>query len=490
MPRFQRPEPWVFLILLGSYAYYWQSRDWNSASRLMLTYAIVDRGTVVINGLEDQTHDRAYVGGFFYSDKLPGFSLLGTLPYSLSKRIFQFPDHPVGIAGFSHWPADYWVTLGTSGFLTALTGVLLVGVARDLGCGPRRSALVGLAYGLATPAYVYATLSYGHQASAFALLAALVLIWRKDSSRLDLRIGVAGFLASYASVIELQVGPVSAVLGIFLIVQVLRGERRPSVLADFAVGALLAALLLLAYNQLAFGSPWDMGYFHHGTKLFADVHSPENPLGLQRPQMARALTLIWGRYRGLLFYAPIVGLVPLGLVAMAVRQQRQLAVVCTLMMASVFTVNLSYPEWTGGWSTGPRLLVPLLPFAMIPVAGFLAWGGRVALMAALLLSLAGGILMLLFVTVGGRIPQYYQEPLFQAVWPLWGGREVVGWIGEPFARNLFRLMAPRVWRGLPSHARWLQFAPLVLIQGLAILMMARRIRSRPTAPSKEGFSQT
>ena len=39
-------------------------------------------------------------------------------------------------------------------------------------------------------------------------------------------------------------------------------------------------------------------------------------------------------------------------------------------------MNLSYPEWTGGWSTGPRLLVPLLPFAMLPVASLLAVGGR------------------------------------------------------------------------------------------------------------------
>ena len=57
----RRPEVWVFLVLLGSYAYFWQSRDWNCASRLMLTYALVDRGTVAIDGLEDHTHDRAKV---------------------------------------------------------------------------------------------------------------------------------------------------------------------------------------------------------------------------------------------------------------------------------------------------------------------------------------------------------------------------------------------------------------------------------------------
>ena len=74
-----------------------------------------------------------------------------------------------------------------------------MGLARDLGCSPRRAALVGLAYGLATPAYVYATLAYGHQLSAFALLASFALIlnrrrgrdssasWRPASSRLTPR---------------------------------------------------------------------------------------------------------------------------------------------------------------------------------------------------------------------------------------------------------------------------------------------------------------
>ncbi len=35
----KRPATWVFLTLIGSYGFFWHSRDWNTASRLMLTYA-------------------------------------------------------------------------------------------------------------------------------------------------------------------------------------------------------------------------------------------------------------------------------------------------------------------------------------------------------------------------------------------------------------------------------------------------------------------
>jgi hypothetical protein len=483
MRFYRRPGPWVFVILLGSYAYFWQSRDWNVSSRLMLTYALVDRGTIAINGLEDHTHDRAFYRGRYYSDKLPGFSILATVPYALARQVLRLPAHPLNVRGdsFPYWPADYWVTLGTSGLLTALAGVVLTGLARDLGCGPRRAGLVALAYGLGMPAYAYATLGYGHQASAFALLASFALLWRTGAPRPGLRAGLAGFLAAYAAVIELQVGPVAAVLGLYLLGQVVGGWRKPSALGDFAVGAALPTLFLLGYNQLAFGSPWDMGYFHHTTKIFADVHSARNPLGLNRPEPSRALALLWGRHRGLLFYAPVVALVPFGLVALLARRTWGVALVSSAAMAAVFAVNLSYPQWTGGWSTGPRLLVPLLPFAMLPVAGLLARGGTWATVTAALLALGGGVLMLLFVAVGGRLPQYYTDPLVQAVWPIWCSKTVPGWTGEPFARNLVGLLAPGLVRRLPAAARGLQFAPLVLAQGLAILLMMWSVKSAPAA---------
>ena len=93
--------------------------------------------------------------------------------------------------------------------------------ARELGCRRWPAALIGLAYGLSTPAYVYATLAYGHQASAFALFASFLLLWRRDRPHDSARIFAAGVLAAYASVIELQVGPVSAILGLYLLAQCL-----------------------------------------------------------------------------------------------------------------------------------------------------------------------------------------------------------------------------------------------------------------------------
>jgi hypothetical protein len=477
-----RPAIGVFVILVASYAFFWHSRDWNVSSRLMLTYSFVDRCTVSISGLDKQTGDKAKFHGQYYSDKLPGYPLLAALPYFVAKRAFGLRAHPLdqlNKAPIRYWAADYWITLGTSGIMTAWTAALLVIAARELGCRRWQAGLIGLAYGLSTPAYVYATLAYGHQASAFALFASFLLLWRRGRPHDSARIFAAGVLAAYASVIELQVGPVSAILGLFLLAQCLSRARRPDAFAIFFVGALLPTVLLLFYNQLAFGSPWEMGYFHHDAPQFAKVHNRDNPLGLQIPDWSKLVPLLWGRYRGLTFYAPILLLSVPGWVVLFVRRCWGVAVVSLVVVAAVILVNLSYPEWTGGWSTGPRLLVPLLPFAVLPIAGLLAGNTRLARIGtiiAMVLALAGGAEMLLFQAVGGRIPQDVSDPFLDAVWPLWTTGNPLPWwrYEERFCCNLVTLLAPKTIAGLDPRWQAIQFLPLVLAQGLAILGLAMR----------------
>ena len=127
----------VFLILLASYAYFWHARDWNSDItsnadvRDRRSWDGFDRRVAGSNSRS------ARIRGRYFSDKLPGFSLLGTLPYAVSRAVLHLPPHPTNRPGFAYWPADYWVTLATSGLATALCVRLLTNLAARLGCGPR-----------------------------------------------------------------------------------------------------------------------------------------------------------------------------------------------------------------------------------------------------------------------------------------------------------------------------------------------------------------
>ncbi len=478
----------VACLLFASYAYFWHTRDWNTSSRLMLVYSLVDRGTVDITGLEQQTGDRALDHGRYYSDKLPGYPFLAAPVYLASKLILGLPSHPLNHDPYWHWAADYWVTLFTSGIYTALAAAILVIWAGELGARPRWAMLLGLAYGLATPAYVYATLAYGHQATALALLLSMYLITHPRKTRRG-SLFAAGLLASIACVVELQVAPAAAVLGCLLLGLVIAQKHKPNAISLFGVGAIGPLLLMLAYNQLAFGSPFDMGYFHHANPEFAGVHSREHPLGLTSPDWSKLGPLLIGPRRGLIWHAPILILAIPGWVALA--RKRRLAILFGTLGCSVaiLLVNLSYPEWTGGWSTGPRLLTPLLPFAILPIAALLDGNGipsRTFATLTLTLTLTGAAIMLLYQGADGRVPHDIANPIRDALIPLWTQNSPVPpWRTENrFAQNPVRLaFGPGLDPLHPAASGLIQFGPLAALQAIAIATLWRALASPPSTSS-------
>ena len=148
-----------------------------------------------------------------------------------------------------------------------------------------------------------------------------------------------------------------------------------------------------------------------------------------------------------------------------------MATITLLVVVAVLLVNVFYPEWTGGWSTGPRLLVPLLPFAVLPIAGLLS--GETALdravtWLALALALAGGIEMLLFQGVDGRVPHDDRRPARRRQSGRYGnGGPLPCWrYDERFCRNLTVLAAPDWVRGLSPSWQGIQFLPIVLFQAV------------------------
>ena len=471
------PLPGSSSSCFGSFAFFWHSRDWNTASRLMLTYALVDRGTVMITGLEVHTEDKARFQGDYYSDKLPGFAFLGQcLTQCRSWSSACLPIRSTRPWPVAHWAADYWVTLFTSGLFTALTGALVVYWSRCLGCTAGRAALLGLAYGLATPAFVYATLAYGHQATAFALFTSFFLLWKKCSRRRPVLVFLAGFLAAYGGGgrAECRTGlGDSRPLSSGSVPSPRAPVRRPRCSSESARRS--RRLLLLGYNQLAFGSPWEMGYFHHATPRVCRGAQRRNPLGLAFPEsfwegspacFGEDIEVLLSTRRSCCSPCPGGSRSSLA-AALAWRSSRSSS------WAAVLLVNVCYPEWTGGWSTGPRLLVPLLPFAVLPIAGLLAGDSpfsKVATWAAFALAIAGGAEMFLFQGVGGRIPQDIAKPLVEAVWPLWSGAPLPIWhSNERFCQNLAVIAAPEWIARCPVRWQGIQFLPLLIFQLAGIL---------------------
>ncbi len=474
-PQRLRRWPGLFAaaICFLSYAYFWQSRDWNSASRLMLTYALVDRHTLWLDGLERQCADIvrdpvtgrvqvrggdiAYHDGHFYSDKAPGLSLLGALPYACLPEREGLKPHPLDRPALTYWGADYWVTLFSSGLVTASTSYLVYCFVQLLGAVPGVAFWAALGYGLASPAFLYGTLFYGHNLAGFCLLAAMYLLWRSYRGgcrdRLLDALG-AGLLAGYAVVAEYPaVGP-AVLIALFA-----AGLwRRSSRLVALLIGAALTAALLATYNWKAFGNPFTLSYAYEASPLFRQVHSEQTPLGLrwwQPPEFERLPELLWLPRRGLAVYAPFLAFAPLGLIALLFSRRWPLALLFAGSLLWYVWIVLVYPNWDGGWCTGPRLLTATYPLLAVAAGStFAAARSGVWKLVVVPVVLVGMLVNLGCVAVGGRFPPAVQRPLVEIVLARWRGQqdgfEVLAGGGQ-FEENAGRWLIRHLHRSWPEE---------------------------------------
>ena len=101
-----RPEAALFALAFTAYAYFYQGGGWNAAVRFDLVRAIVEQGTVRIDGYETNTGDLAYRDGHYYCDKAPGLSFAAVPVYAavypLARR--RPPARPVRQRARPGWP--------------------------------------------------------------------------------------------------------------------------------------------------------------------------------------------------------------------------------------------------------------------------------------------------------------------------------------------------------------------------------------------------
>ncbi len=233
----------IALGFLTSFAALAQSepKSWNDIARVATIESLVERGTWSIDGSAwlDETKDKVFLNGKFYSDKMPLLSLIGAGVYAVSRAGFGTSLAP-GCAQMCAYP---WLTFILVGVPAALMVWLFYNFAGSLGV-PTSSAVLGtLALGLGTMIFPF-TLVFNHHVPAAASLFAsfCVLTTRPAASRGWLF--VAGFLAAFAISFDVLAGVIAAgIAGIALV-----RYRLGFVL--FALGAMIPIMLtaLLDYQ--------------------------------------------------------------------------------------------------------------------------------------------------------------------------------------------------------------------------------------------------
>src|SRR5215218_10414283 len=141
------------LALLLCYGFFLQQPAWNEYSRYDLVRAVVEEGTVRIDSFHENTGDKAFKDGHYYSDKLPGTAILGIPVYTTFRAVTTLtgdpsPDQVDGVAA---------VAWALSGLSTVALVVLLVRFLIPL-TGEAWALFMGIALGVGSIAFPFATM--------------------------------------------------------------------------------------------------------------------------------------------------------------------------------------------------------------------------------------------------------------------------------------------------------------------------------------------
>ncbi|HET7422721.1 MAG TPA: hypothetical protein VFJ92_04105 [Gemmatimonadales bacterium] len=404
----RRHEALVFLLLLLCSGYFVPRAgrsDWNATGRADLVFAVADHGVLWIDDYHENTGDKAYFEGHYYAVGSIGPSLIALPAYLALKPILALPPlarrldreeatvRAQAISPGSHRDATprerlgmLVMTLAAASLPSALLGVVVYRLACRLVPRDTEALAVALIYGLATVAFPYSKAMFQHQLSAFGAFVGFYLLWRvARENAAPWRLWLVGALFGLATISEYPVAP-------FLLLPVVWAWRelpRPWALHRVVWGALPLGLLFAGYNWVIFHTPFPAGYRYHVE--FYKVHE-QGFMGFTGPTWEALYGITLSPYRGLFFLSPVLLLSLPGLALLwRDRRFRSIAVLVALLLAGFLLYVASYLFWSGGDAVGPRFLVPLVPFLMLPLAR--AWSewsshrlGRVALWALVLVS--------------------------------------------------------------------------------------------------------
>ena len=417
-----------FFILLFSYAYFIQIHsNPNAVSRMGLALSLVEDGTVTINRWHKHTGDKAMYNGNYYSDKAPGLSFAALPIVLVGKMLLRIDDNSRGriFTGVDRKfkLIVYISTVFTSGLFTAITALLLYFVSLRSGASISGAVFAMLGFGLASPAWGWATAFFSHAMAGSCLFMAFgIIIYLDQNSQDNRRDTLLGFLAgallSWAVVVEYPSAIASAVIIIFGISKALKwGNKKAGRVTISAIfGGIIFIVPLLYYHYVAFGSPFVVGYIHANLSDYPAIQ--EGFLGFKYPRPWVLFKILFSPYRGMLWFSPILILSPIGIFYLW-RQPHNRGIALTITLTSFYylLMNSAFPYWEGGWSTGPRYTVPMVPFVCLPFS--IMWTRVHSKWKPVLLGLFGlslGI-SLICVSVSMMSPYQFQNPLFDFLIP-------------------------------------------------------------------------
>ena len=374
----------LFLFFFSVYVLTGQGSIQSADGKIMflLTQAMVENHSVSFSEIVSLSD----TPGPQYSKYGLGISVLA-IPFYLFGKLLSF------LLGIEASLATQFTVSMINAMLTALSCLMVFRIATERFEFTLRIGLfLALGFGLSTIAWYYSEDFMSEPATTFFLLSAVYWVTGKDRATRDL-LWAGTFLALAVSC---RLAALVVIPGFIFYQWMVWAESAEKDIKQLVMDLLRPAIpvvavlmLIMIYNYLRFGGPLETGYEKISGRFllgfFGILFSPGKSLFLFNP-----LTL-FGCLAFMFF----------------LREQRKTALLFGWLIVSHLVLFSFWHSWQGGMSWGPRLMLVVLPYLILPI-GFLLREHKQALKIPVLLALVVGILIQLpSVTV--NVARYYYE---------------------------------------------------------------------------------
>ncbi|HEY2631965.1 MAG TPA: hypothetical protein VGI26_06245 [Solirubrobacteraceae bacterium] len=348
------------VLLVGvAYTTVIQSFSWNQTSHYDLVRAL-DNDKTTIDAYQENTGDKAFYKGHWYSARAPGLALFALPYYDAIKALGAEQIARSSKAQRGEDEMVYFIGLWAN-VLPGLLLLLLVGhLAERL--EPGYGAATAVILGLGTLTFPLSTLLFSHVFTAFLGFAAFALLFAERRGPPNpWLLGVAGLALGYAGVSEYPLFFTAVVLGLYLLSR--RDSLTPKGVATragaFILGGLIGIVPLLLYNHYAFHSWTHLAYS-------SIPRQQKGFFGIGMPSFAVLATLLFDS-RGLLTISPVLIMGGIGTWLLFRRGMRAEALTIAGVCVCYVGYNSGYYLPFGGGFMGPRFLMTMLPFLALPI---------------------------------------------------------------------------------------------------------------------------
>lgn len=415
-PSVRATAAWLFVLIASIYLLTAAGRfaNYDAESMFAVTRSLYERGSLEVGPCDARSWSIACVRGVdgrYYS----GY---GVVPSGAALPFFAAGRAAGVITGFNPELAAAAAVSFMNSLAGALACVALFLWAVQAGCTLRESALAAILLAFATPVWFHSTKEF-YSEPLFALFvvgpfAALSRATRSSAIVAGVLFGLAvgtrvfgliylpiavvyAVLVAKGSKLPVSRSPLRDTLPVARRFRDSMQELRHSPAPFFLLSVLICLTGIGILNLLRFGSPLNTGY-HVALPTLGAVFSTPIPVGLWRNLFDGDVGLVW--------FAPLILLLPLTWPRFH-REHRLESFVCLAAAVVSLIFFSAYTYWHGGWSYGPRLLTPVLPFLVFPLTPMLSRETGRILSPAVLARVAFVVIALaVAIQIIGVIPPY------------------------------------------------------------------------------------